>query len=94
MSREVLVSPIITEKTADQIADNKYVFYVTNDTNKVEIKQFIESRFGAKVDKVNITKSVGKKRRRGRIVGRTSDRKKAVVTLAEGQSIDAVKDLF
>ncbi|MDA1353010.1 MAG: 50S ribosomal protein L23 [bacterium] len=94
MSSEVLVSPIITEKTAEQIAVNKYAFFVTEDANKIQIRQFIESRFGAKVEKVNITKSPGKKRRRGRIVGRTSDRKKAIVTLAEGQSIDTVKDLF
>ena len=61
MSSEVLVSPIITEKTAEQIAVNKYAFFVTEDANKIQIRQFIESRFGAKVEKVNITKSPGKR---------------------------------
>ena len=91
---EIVVKPLITEKTAALLVENKYVFIVLATANKIEIRKFVEKRYGVKVDGVNIIKARGKKRRRGRITGMTKDRKKAIVTLSSGDSISVVKKLF
>lgn len=85
---ELVRAPIITEKATLLSEFNQISFWVPTDANKFEIKHAIEGLFDVKVTTVNTLRQKGKtKRFRGR-VGRRSDRKKAIVTLAEGQSID------
>ncbi|MEX6507710.1 50S ribosomal protein L23 [Jiella sp. M17.18] len=85
---DVITSPVITEKSTLLSEVNQVVFNVPKTATKPEIKAAVESLFGVKVTAVNTLVRKGKvKRFRGR-VGRQSDQKKAVVTLAEGQSID------
>ena len=81
---DVIQKPVVTEKSMNVMADKKYTFYVHPEANKSQIKEAVEKMFeGTKVKKVNTIKVPGKLRRRGRNVGYTSDRKKAVVTLTE-----------
>ena len=85
---DVILSPVITEKATLLSEHNKVVFRVAQDSTKDEIAAAIEELFKVKVSKVNTLNVKGKtKRFRGR-PGRRSDVKKAIVTLAEGQSID------
>ena len=85
---DVILSPVITEKATLLSEQNKVVFRVAPDSTKDEIAAAIEELFKVKVTKVNTLNVKGKtKRFRGR-PGRRSDVKKAIVTLAEGQSID------
>ena len=86
---EVIRRPIRTEKTTDQEArHNQVVFEVDQRANKIEIRQAIERLFGVKVVKVNTANMLGKPKRVGRVFGRRSDIKKAVITLAEGEQIE------
>ena len=79
---EIIIAPVITEKSMSGIADKKYTFKVAKDAGKVEIANAIEEVFsGVKVDKVNTINVRGQERRRGRYVGYTASWKKAVVTL-------------
>jgi large subunit ribosomal protein L23 len=81
--------PIVTEKTTVQRdQDNKVVFRVSQDANKVQIRQAVEKLFGVRVLKVNTSRMPSKPKRVGRISGRRAGFKKAVVTLAEGDSIE------
>lgn len=85
---QVLLSPAITEKATLLSELNQYTFKVRLDATKPEIKRAVEQVFEVKVEKINTLITKGKvKRFRGRI-GQRSDQKKAIVTLAEGQSID------
>lgn len=85
---DVITSPVITEKSTMVSEYNQVVFNVALKSTKPQIRAAIESLFGVKVTAVNTLIRKGKvKRFRGR-VGRQSDQKKAIVTLAEGQSID------
>jgi large subunit ribosomal protein L23 len=85
---DVILAPVITEKATLLSEHNKVVFRVAQDSTKDEIAAAIEELFKVKVTKVNTLNEKGKtKRFRGR-PGRRSDVKKAIVTLAEGQSID------
>ena len=85
---DVILSPVITEKATLLSEQNKVVFRVADDATKDEIAAAVEELFKVKVTKVNALNVKGKtKRFRGR-PGRRSDVKKAIVTLAEGQSID------
>jgi len=88
------LKPIVSEKSAAQVSDNKYVVYVDPATNKIELKKYIESKFNVTVEAINILNVKGKKRRRGRIEGRMKDRKKAVITIKQGDEIEAIKTLF
>lgn len=86
---DVIEYPVITEKS-QQSADalNKFIFYVSSFANKVSIKKAVEALFSVDVLKVNIINEKGKvKRHRGR-TGRLKDQKKAIVTVAQGQTID------
>ena len=85
----VLRAPHISEKSAriGEIA-NQYVFEVSPDATKPEIKAAVELMFGVKVAKVNVVNETGKTRRMGKGQGRTQDIKKAYVRLAPGQTID------
>ncbi|NBN63682.1 50S ribosomal protein L23 [Microvirga tunisiensis] len=88
-----IVSPVITEKATMAAEQNKVVFKVAQSATKPEIKAAVEALFGVKVTAVNTLVRKGKlKRFRGRL-GQQSDVKKAVVTLAEGQSIDVTTGL-
>ena len=81
---DVILKPVITEKSMDGMADKKYTFLVHPDANKTMIKEAVEKMFpGTKVAKVNTMNLVGKKRRRGLVVGQSNDTKKAVVQLTE-----------
>ena len=90
---DVIVSPVITEKSTTALEHNKVIFNVAPKASKPEIKAAVEALFGVKVMAVNTLVRKGKiKRFRGKS-GRQSDVKKAVVTLAEGQSIDVATGL-
>ena len=85
---DVILAPVVTEKSTRVSEHNQIVFKVRMDATKPEIKKAVEGLFGVKVTAVNTLVQKGKmKRFRGR-VGFRSDAKKAIVTLAEGQSID------
>lgn len=86
-ARDIIRRPIISEKSTGAMAENKYTFEVHVDANKTQIKKAIEEIFKVKVTKVNTINVEGKMRRYGKFLGKRRDRKKAIVTLAEGQSI-------
>lgn len=80
-ARDIIKRPVITERTTDLMEENKFAFEVSLKANKTEIKAAIEEIFGVKVDKVNTLRVPSKKKRVGRYIGRTSEWKKAIVTL-------------
>ncbi len=86
--RSVLVRPRISEKAARVNQENKYVFEVLPSATKIDIKKAIEISYKVRVTKVNIIKTQGKARVFGRNKGKTSDFKKAVVSLKEGDKIE------
>ena len=86
---DIIDTPVITEKSAIKMQnDNVYTFKVARDATKTEIKEAIEAAFKVSVKSVNTLDTKSKKRRVGRYSGRTKTYKKAIVTLAEGSSID------
>lgn len=85
---DVLVSPVITEKSTAASEHGKFLFNVRLDATKQDIKAAVEGLFKVNVTKVNTLVRLGKEKRFRNTVGKRSDVKKAVVTLAEGQSID------
>jgi large subunit ribosomal protein L23 len=90
--RQVLIRPLMTEKTMRQKEElNTVAFKVRPDANKVEIRTAVESVFNVKVTAVRTASYEGKLKRMGRFQGRRSDWKKAVVTLAAGHKIDLVE---
>ncbi|MHC4377180.1 MAG: 50S ribosomal protein L23 [Planctomycetota bacterium] len=90
-SYQIIKKPHVTEKTADDMGTrNAYTFRVPIDANKVEIRQAVEQLFKVKVLAVNTLRAPRKAKRRGWAVGMTPAWKKAMVTLAEGQSIDVL----
>jgi len=84
----VLVKPLITEKAANMGAEDKYVFEVNVDSNKIEVTNAIEEVYGIRPVSVNMIKMEGKKKRQGRKIGKRKDWKKAMVTLPKGKTID------
>lgn len=87
--RDIIKEPIVTEKTADLAQNhNTIVFSVDPKANKTQIKQAVEKVFNVKVESVNTVNATTKKKRVGRYTGRTNKRKKAIVKLAEGSSIE------
>ena len=90
---DVIVSPAITEKSTMASEQNQVVFNVARKATKPEIKAAIEALFGVKVTAVNTLVRKGKIKRFRGTVGRQGDVKKAVVTLADGQSIDVATGL-
>jgi large subunit ribosomal protein L23 len=90
--REILIRPLMTEKSMRQKEDqNKVTFRVRPDANKVEIRSAVEAVFNVKVADVRTASFEGKLKRMGRHVGRRADWKKAIVTLAPGHKIDLVE---
>lgn len=87
--RDVIIEPVVSEKAYDGIdLLNAYTFLVDKRANKTEIRLAVEEIFEVKVRKVNTINRKGKKRRYGYKVGKRPDTKRAVVTLADGDSID------
>ena len=81
---DVILAPVITEKSMNAMADKKYTFLVHTDATKNQIKEAVEKMFaGTKVKTVNTMNLEGKNRRRGLVYGKTAKRKKAIVTLTE-----------
>ena len=81
---DIILKPVITEKSMLAMEDKKYTFYVHPDATKVQVKEAVEKLFdGTKVEKVNTMNLEGKTRRRGRTSGKTPSRKKAIVQLTE-----------
>ncbi|HEX8940464.1 MAG TPA: 50S ribosomal protein L23 [Candidatus Limnocylindrales bacterium] len=91
-AHEVILRPVISEKSMDESQRGKYTFAVHDDASKIQIKAAVEELFKVQVTGVNVltTKARQKRRgtRRGRIVGWTTPWRKAIVTLAEGQKIE------
>lgn len=92
-SQDVVIKPVVSEKTMGLMEDNKYTFIVDKRANKTEIKRAIEELFDVKVNKVNTLMIRRKRRRQGRTSGMTAEKKKAVVTLEDGNSIKLFEDL-
>jgi large subunit ribosomal protein L23 len=86
--RDVLIAPVVSEKSYGLLDDNKYTFVVHPDANKTEIKIAVEKIFGVKVTAVNTMNRKGKVRRTRNGVGQRKDTKRAIVSVAAGQSID------
>lgn len=92
-ARDILIRPLITEKTTAMMQDNKYTFIVQLKANKVEIRQAVEQIFKVKVLDVNTIRVLGKMKRMGKTQGRRPDYKKAIVKLAPGQRIEFFEGL-
>lgn len=92
-ARDIIIKPVVTEKSIGLMENNKYVFKVALSANKIEIKKAVEEIFKVKVVDVNTVRVKGKEKRMGRSVGRTSDYKKAIVQLAAGESIEIFEGL-
>ncbi|MCR1898666.1 50S ribosomal protein L23 [Irregularibacter muris] len=82
-AHDIIIKPIITERSMDDMADKKYTFKVDKRANKVEIKKAMEEIFNVKVLKVNTMNMVGKVKRMGRYEGKRPDWKKAIIQLTE-----------
>ncbi|MCR5268996.1 MAG: 50S ribosomal protein L23 [Lachnospiraceae bacterium] len=81
---DVILKPVVTEKSMAGMSEKKYTFLVHTDANKTMIKEAVERMFeGTKVKKVNTMNLDGKQKRRGRIVGETAKMKKAIVQLTD-----------
>ena len=83
--RDVLLSPVISEKSYGLLDENKYTFLVTPDANKTQIKIAVEKVFGVKVGTVNTLNRQGKRKRTRAGFGKRADSKRAIVTLREGR---------
>ncbi len=86
--RDVLLSPVVSEKSYALLDQNKYTFLVRPDSNKTEIKIAVEKVFNVKVTSVNTVNRPGKRRRTRSGWGSRPDTKRAIVSLVEGQRID------
>ena len=87
-ARDILVRPLITERTTQLMAEGKYVFVVAKAANKIEIAKAVAEVFKVKVAKVNTVNVTGKKKRMGRTEGKRPEYKKAIVKLAPGETIE------
>jgi large subunit ribosomal protein L23 len=86
--RDILISPVVSEKSYGLLDQNKYTFLVDPSANKTEIRIAVEKVFGVKVTAVNTVNRVGKARRTRVGIGRRKDTKRAIVTLRDGDTID------
>jgi len=86
--RDVLLAPVISEKSYGLLDQGKYTFVVHPDTNKTEVKIAVEKVFGVRVASVNTINRQGKRKRTRTGYGRRNDTKRAIVTLVEGDRID------
>lgn len=86
--QDILKKPIVSERSMGLTAENKYSFYVDPKANKIEIKHAVQELFKVTVTDVNTMNVKGKTKRMGKYLGRTADRKKAIVTLKDGDKIE------
>jgi len=91
---DIIIKPVITERSMDDAQNKRYTFKVATDANKTHVKQALEEIFGVEVKKVNIMNVKGKTKRMGRNVGKTAASKKAIVTLtAKSKEIEFFQSL-
>ncbi|MEO0102215.1 MAG: 50S ribosomal protein L23 [candidate division WOR-3 bacterium] len=90
-AREIIIRPLSTEKSSRLKEFRQYTFKVLKSANKIEIKKAVEEIFKVKVKKVRILNMKGKPRRMGIFSGRTSNWKKAIVSLKEGERIESLE---
>ena len=88
---QILISPVVSEKSYGQIVENRYTFKVHKDAHKTQIRQAVEELFDVSVVAVNVLKVQPKPKRRGMIKGTRPGWKKAIVELKAGESIDIFK---
>ncbi|MFI0370315.1 MULTISPECIES: 50S ribosomal protein L23 [Actinomadura] len=86
--RDIIIAPVVSEKSYGLLDENKYTFVVRPDANKTQIKQAVEAVFGVKVTSVNTLNRQGKRKRTRFGYGKRKDTKRAIVSLAEGERID------
>ena len=86
--RDIIIAPVVSEKSYGLLDNNKYTFIVHPDANKTEIKIAVEKVFNVKVTSVNTLNRPGKTRRTRNGLGKRKDTKRAIVSLAEGHRID------
>ena len=86
--RDILIAPVVSEKSYGLLDENKYTFLVHPEANKTEIKIAVEKVFGVKVSGVNTINREGKRKRTRTGWGRRAATKRAIVTVAEGDRID------
>ena len=87
-ARDILIRPLITERSTDLMTDGKFVFVVDKRANKIQIAAAVEEIFKVDVLAVNTVNVKGKTKRRGRTVGKTNSYKKAIVKLKAGETIE------
>ncbi len=87
-ARDILIRPLISERSTDLMTEGKFVFVVDKRANKIQIADAVEEIFKVDVLAVNTVNVKGKTKRRGRTVGKTNSYKKAIVKLAPGQTIE------
>lgn len=92
-ANDVLIRPLITEKTTSMMQENKYTFIVPLAVNKVQVRQAVEQVFKVKVLSVNTIRVMGKVKRMGKNSGKRPDFKKAIVKLAPGERIEFFEGL-
>ena len=85
---QVLIRPVISEKSYEQIQSNQYTFHVHQDAHKTQVRQAVEQLFDVKVERVNIIKVQAKPKRRGLSKGTRPGWKKAIVQVREGDAIE------
>ena len=86
--RDVIIAPVVSEKSYGLIDEGRYTFLVHPGANKTQIRQAVEEIFGVQVVRVNTMNRKGKRKRFGLVMGRRKDTKRAIVTLAPGEEID------
>jgi large subunit ribosomal protein L23 len=86
--RDVIIRPVVSEKSYAGIEQNSYTFLVDPRSNKTEIKEAVQAIWGVRVTSVNTLRRTGKVKRRGFTKGKRPDQKRAIVTLAEGDAIE------
>ncbi|NVI86573.1 50S ribosomal protein L23 [Actinomadura sp. BRA 177] len=86
--RDIIIAPVVSEKSYGLLDENKYTFIVRPDANKTQIKQAVEAVFDVKVTSVNTLNRQGKRKRTRFGYGKRKDTKRAIVSLAEGERID------
>ena len=88
-NHDIIIKPIVSEKSMDQLADRKYTFKVAMNANKIEIKKAVEEIFVVKVEKITTARVLGKVKRMGATSGKRADWKKAIVKLtADSKTIE------
>ena len=93
-ARDIIIRPVLTEKSYDGIETKRYVFVVATTATKTAVRMAVEELFGVKVEKVNTVNCHGKLKRMGRNEGYTSDYKKAIVQLTkDSKDIEFFKSL-